>query len=126
MVRVMMAVVLVRVALFLAFMLVLEAVVPVGKATWGTSGSPEAARANSFKAKADDRVMPVADDQAVSVGAERAHIFMRVSGCVVQNVCVRFSVAHAQAILVFRHGIVSISLIPLNHDLKVSIVPLAF
>jgi hypothetical protein len=54
------------------------------------------------------------------------HIFMTVSGCVVNHACVHFLVAQEQTILVIGHCLVTISLIPLNHDLKFSIVPLAF
>jgi hypothetical protein len=60
-----MMVVSVVVALFLAFMLVPEAAVARAGTTWDAAGSPAAARVIFFKAKADDRAVPVADDQAV-------------------------------------------------------------
>jgi hypothetical protein len=95
MARVTMAVVLVVVALFLAFMLVPEAVVAVSGEAWDADGSPAAARVNRFKAKADDRSVPVADDRAVPVaddwvvpvGAERAVVAdIRGRECVVATV----------------------------------------
>jgi hypothetical protein len=50
------------------------------------------------------------------------HIFMRVSGCVIQNASVRLLVAQEQVVLVFGHCLVTISLIPMNNDLKVSML----
>jgi hypothetical protein len=100
-------------------------------ATWDAAGTKSTARVNRFKANAEDWAVPVADYQAVVADYGRGrghqsnsgfHIFTRVSGCVVHNACVHFSVVQEQAILFFRYGIVSISRIPLNHDLKVSIV----
>jgi hypothetical protein len=72
MARVTMVVVSVVVALFLEFMFVPESVVAGARATWDAAESPAAARANCFKAKADDWAVPVADDRAWPVVAERA------------------------------------------------------
>jgi hypothetical protein len=110
MARATMAVVLVVVALFLAFVLVPEAVVARAGATWDAAGSPTAARENCFKAKARSggasgrrlgggsghKRAGMRDRCGRGRGCQSNsgfHIFTRVSGCVVHNMCVRFSVA---------------------------------
>jgi hypothetical protein len=87
MARVTMAVVSVVVALFLAFVLVPEAVVARAGATWDAAGSPAAARENRFKAKADDRAVPVTDDWTVPVADDQAVVAdIRGRKCVIATI----------------------------------------